>query len=67
MSKVAYSGPVHPWDPKQDSLIIMFFLKDPDCPDPHMQSPYTGLSGSSCRVPRLDTAPTCCPDPHMQS
>ena len=38
-----------------------------------MQSPYTGLSGSSCRVPRLDTAPTrCpedpdCPDPHMQS
>ena len=30
-------------------------------------SPYTasggsGLSGSSCRVPRLDTAPTCCPE-----
>ena len=38
-----------------------------------MQSPYTGLSGSSCRVPMLNTAPTrCpedpdCPDPHMQS
>ena len=27
-----------------------------------MQSPYTGLSGSSCRVPRLDTAPTHHPE-----
>ena len=32
-----------------------------------MQSPYTGLSGSSCRVPRLDTAPTHSPDPPVES
>ena len=40
---------------------------------PYMLSGGSGLSGSSCRVPRLDTAPTQrpedpdCPDPPVES
>ena len=47
--------------------IVICSLPTQDCLDPPVQSPYTGLSGSSCRVPRLDTAPTRCPeDPECQ-
>ena len=42
--------------------ILICSLPTQDCPDPPVQSPYTGLSGSSCRVPRLDTAPTHRPE-----
>ena len=53
---------------------VRILLSSPEAGhSPYTQSGGSGLSGSSCRVPRLDTAPTHspedpdCPDPPVES
>ena len=42
---------------------VRILLSSPEAGhSPYTQSGGSGLSGSSCRVPRLDTAPTHCPE-----
>ena len=58
LSKVAYTSPVYPRDPKQDwlllHLLVMIILEESDCLDPPEQSiPLSGGPGLSRSSPQV--------------
>ena len=60
---VEYRGWTQPLHAVRKIRTVRILLSSPEAGhSPYMLSGGSGLSGSSCRVPRVDTDTTCCPE-----